>query len=157
MTRYIETEYQQHKRVWFVTHADFETVEWPMTPEDAAVLLPPPRVLGRDDSGARTWSFDWPPRFEADVIDYATELWTQDEHHRAEPLLRAVLKANSRQIDALMRLGCLVEQLGRDAEAAALLAEAVYQARSAIPDDFNWQRDQIPWGHIPNRAIHRAW
>ena len=57
----------------------------------------------------------------------------------------------------MMWLGCLVDELGREAEAAALLAEAVYQARSAIPDEFNWQRDQLPWGHIANRAIHRAW
>lgn len=161
VTDFIRTEHTEHNRVWFVSyddHGHFDwVVVWPATEDKTLSLRTPPRVCGEDEDGSREWAFDNPARFEDDVVTLACELWTNDEPDRAESLLRAVLRANPHQFEAMMWLGSLIDKIGREAEAAAWFGEAVYQARSLIPDDFNWQRDRIPWGHLPNRAVHRAW
>ena len=148
VTEEIRHQYETHNRMCFLSYEHGGDVEWPMSEEEAATLIAPLRITGESDDGSRDWTFEHAPMFESDLIDHVIEVVSNGEHRRAELLFQSVLRANPRQIEALTWLGCLVEKIGREAEASALCAEAVYQGRSVIPEEFDWQRDRLAWGWI---------
>ena len=157
VTEEIRRQYETHHRMCFLSYEHGGGVEWPMSEEQAETLITPLRITGKSDDGSRDWTFEHAPRFESDLIDYAIEVGSSGEHRRAELILQSVLRANPRQIEALTCLGSLAEHLGHQAEASALFAEAVYQGRSVIPEEFDWQQDRLEWGWIANRPVQRAW
>ena len=157
ITDALTQEYQRHQRMWFVSYANGEHVEWPMTHEQATTLVGPAYAGEPEADGTRTWHFAYAPWRESQFIDETIDLWNAGEFERAQQRFSATLRGNPRQIEALTCLGHMKEEKNASGEAVALLAEAVRCARDALGPEYTRGRDRIPYAPIGNRAVIRAW
>lgn len=104
----------------------------------------------------------WMIKYPACVHERFEEFWNAVEQMHSNPsaaeegLKKLITECPNAHMDALLHLGFLLNETGRDVEGAALISKAYSIALQAIPDDFDDEQGQIPWGIMENRPFLRA-
>lgn len=114
-----------------------------------------PRIVKQSDEH---WTTVYPIGIEKYYESYydAVEIIKIDPH-KAERIFKRIISAcGNGHIDAVLHLGILFCDSGKNIEGSALIAQAYRIAQEAIPVNFNPGIDRLQWYDIENRAILRA-
>lgn len=93
---------------------------------------------------------------------YSEDFWTamevfDFEPKKAERLLKKIItKCKDGHIDAILHLGLLYNEIGKEIEGNALVNKAHNLGLEAIPNTFDPNKDEIRWGILENRPLLRT-
>ena len=109
--------------------------------------------------GAREWTFEYPRlTMEAmDGLDEAIEHYRSGDFASAKIQLNGLVNKFPEFIDAYHHLALALDAMELTYQAFNLIKEAVDMGLSALPQNFYFGRDLLPWLELENRPFLRAY
>jgi len=104
---------------------------------------------------------EWIVHYPKCVDENFEEYWDSIDQINSNPKeaekgLKSVIKKCNCYIDAVLHLGFLYNDIGKEIEGNALIYKAHLIALEAIPDEFDEKKDRITWAIIENRPFLRT-
>ena len=104
----------------------------------------------------------WRTAYPQIVKDTYDQFWNANNIIESQPikaekeLKKIISVCGNGHIDAILQLGQLYNDTKRPIEGNALVHKAHNLSLEAFPADFNFDCDELSWGHIDNRPVLRT-
>lgn len=119
----------------------------------------PKEAVNVKQIGGNWWQFEY-PRLSLDVLEEfheAIDLWRMGYVDEAEDAYRRLIVEFPEFIDACHHLALLLNETGRQEGAFRVWKRAVNLGLSCLPEAFDMEQDELPWGILENRPFLRAY